>query len=229
MLKYVKYRRLSKEDRHKTGLSIEAQDRDILIYLNTYSDQPFEIVGDFVDIQSGNDNDRPQMEAALDAARKHKATLVVAKLDRLSRRVAFIANLMEDKTVKFKVAMFPTADNFQLHIYAALAEQERQFISLRTKAALREAKARGVKLGGMRPGMEKANEEAKRQADADARRVAETVLSMRANKKSFMQIAMQLDRLGVRTPRGYKWTPKQVSRTIDRLTAMVKDEGDMFS
>ena len=105
------------------------------------------MVGDFVETHTGTDNDHPQQNAAIALAKKTGAVLVVAKLDRLSRRVSFLASLMEEKGMDFKVAQMPYADRFQLHIYAALAEQERLFISQRTTAALHAAKARGVRLG----------------------------------------------------------------------------------
>ena len=126
---------------------MEAQERDIQLFLENYADTPFEVVGEFLEVQTGTDNTRSQLLAAIDLAKKEKAVLVVAKLDRLSRKVSFIASLMEDKELEFRVAQMPFADKFQLHIYAALAEQERDFISARTKAALAAAKQRGVRLG----------------------------------------------------------------------------------
>jgi len=139
MLRYVIYKRVSTEDQGKSGLGLDAQDRDIRIYLDTYSPEPWEIVGTFVEIESRKDSDRPELTKAIALAKRTKATLLVSKLDRLSRKVSFIATFMDDKRLKFRVASMPHADKFQLHIYAALAEQEREFISLRTKAALAEA------------------------------------------------------------------------------------------
>ena len=127
----------------------------------------------FEDVQSGGDSNRPELQKALALVRKTGAELLVAKLDRLSRKVSFIATLMDDSKVKLRVASMPRADKFQLHIYAALAEQERTFISERTKAALAAAKARGVKLGGRRgDALDKAN--AVRVVDAD-RRAADVI------------------------------------------------------
>ena len=166
--RYVTYRRVSTEEQGKSGLGLEAQDRDIRLYLETYSPEPWEIVGEFLEVESGGNSDRPELTKAIALARKSKAVLLVSKLDRLSRKVSFIASLMEDKRLTFRVASMPHADAFQLHIYAALAEQERDFISLRTKAALKEAKARGVKLGGLRDTTVKRNEVVKAQAQARA-------------------------------------------------------------
>ncbi len=136
---------------------MEAQDRDIRLYLEGYSDQPYEIIGEFLEAATATDDNRPELTKALSIARSHGAELLVAKLDRLSRKVSFIAALMDDRKLNLRVASMPHADKFQLHIYAALAEQEREFISLRTKAALKEAKARGVKLGGLRDKTKKRN------------------------------------------------------------------------
>ena len=138
-MKYVIYTRVSTQEQQKSGLGLEAQERDIEIFLTTYSDVPYEVIARFCDTGSGADNGRPEFQKALDLVRKTGAELLVSKLDRLSRKVSFIATLMEDKKVKFRVASMPHADPFQLHIYAALAEQEREFISKRTKAALQAA------------------------------------------------------------------------------------------
>ncbi|MGX1256625.1 DNA invertase Pin-like site-specific DNA recombinase [Sinorhizobium fredii] len=148
MLRYVVYTRVSTEDQGKSGLGLEAQERDIGIFLDRFSAVPYEIIGRFQDVDSGANNGRPELNKALALVRKTGAELLIAKLDRLSRKVSFIATLMDDPKVKLRVAQMPQADKFQLHIYAALAEQERTFISERTKAALRVAKERGVKLGG---------------------------------------------------------------------------------
>ena len=147
MRKYVTYRRVSSTEQGKSGLGLEAQTRDIQHFLGNYAESPYEMVGDFVETHTGSDNDRPQLNAAIALAKKTGAVLVVAKLDRLSRRASFLAALMEEKGLDFKVPQMPYADQFQLHIYAALAEQERAFISQRTTAALQAAKARGVRLG----------------------------------------------------------------------------------
>ena len=151
MIKYVTYIRVSTQEQGRSGLGLEAQTRDIDTYLKNFSGQPYTVIKEFVEVLSGSDDSRPELFKAVSLARKEKAVLLVAKLDRLSRKVSYIAALMDDKTVQFRVANLPQADNFQLHIYAALAEQERAFISQRTKAALAVAKSNGVKLGGLRP------------------------------------------------------------------------------
>ncbi len=215
--KYVIYRRVSTAAQGESGLGLEAQDRDIALFLENYSDTPFDVLGTFTDIESGKHDDRPELAKALDLARKEGAEVLVSKLDRLSRDVAFIANLLKDKRVSFRVASMPHADKFQLHIYAALAEQERDFISLRTKQALAAAKARGVKLGGMRDATMKRNDAAIAAADAAAQRVAAIVVPMRAANATLQQIADALNAANVPTPRGAKWLPMSVSNALKRL------------
>jgi DNA invertase Pin-like site-specific DNA recombinase len=217
--KYVIYRRVSTAAQGESGLGLEAQDRDIALFLENYSDTPFDVMGTFTDVQSGKLNDRPELAKALDLARREGAEVLVSKLDRLSRDVAFIANLLKDKRVSFRVASMPHADKFQLHIYAALAEQERDFISLRTKQALAAAKARGVKLGGLRDATLKRNEAAIAAADAAAQKVASIILPMRRASATLAAIAEALNAAKVPTPRGGKWYPTTVKNALDRLAA----------
>ena len=220
MQRYVIYRRVSTEDQGKSGLGLEAQDRDIRIYLETYSPEPWEIVGEFTEIESGKNDSRPKLAKAVELAKRRKATLLVSKLDRLSRKVSFIASLMDDKRLSFRVASMPHADKFQLHIYAALAEQEREFISLRTKAALAEAKAKGVKLGGLRDATMKRNKAVKANADARAKKLEALVLPLRETNATLWDIAEALNEAGVETPRGGQWYATSVSRLLERLTAV---------
>lgn len=219
MQKYVAYYRVSSEDQGRSGLGLEAQRRDISVFLDSFADLPFEVIGEFTEIQSGKDADRPQLALALDMVRSENAELLIAKLDRLSRKVSFIAPLMDDKRIKLRVASMPQADKFQLHLYAALAEQERDFISARTKAALAAAKDRGVKLGGLRDKTNRRNEAAKAQAQKRASFVFKIVKPMRENGSTFRQIADALNEANVATARGGKWGPSLVKYTLDRLSA----------
>jgi len=219
-MKYVTYQRVSTQEQKKSGLGLLAQQRDIDIYLTTYSDVPYEVIGEFADTGSGADNGRPELQKALALAKKTGATLLVAKLDRLSRRVSQIAQIMEDPKITFRVATMPHADKFQLHIYGALAEQEREFISLRTKAALAQAKARGVKLGGYRGNaLTKANSARSQTATAIAIRLASMVGPMRRDGMTLEQIADRLQEQGVQTPQNGTWTAKAVSRVLARVMA----------
>lgn len=217
--KYVIYRRVSTQSQGESGLGLEAQDRDIALFLENYSDVPFEVLGTFTDVLSGADAHRPELAKAVELAKNEGAELLVSKLDRLSRKVSQIAALMDDKALKIRVAAMPHADKFQLHIYAALAEQERDFISLRTKQALAAAKARGAQLGGLRDKTLKRNEAAKEAADAAADRVASIVLPMRESGLSYQKIADALNAAGVPTPRGKKWAAMSVKNAADRLSA----------
>lgn len=216
MKQFVVYRRVSTAEQGKSGLGLEAQSRDIELYLANYADTPHEVIADFLEVQSGKDSDRPELKKALDLCRRTGAVLLVAKLDRLSRRVSFIATLMEDRKLDLRVASMPNADKFQLHIYAALAEQERDFISLRTKAALAPLKGTG-KLGGLRDKTGKRNEAVKRDALAFAEKVRPIVMPLREANKTLLDIAIALNEAGVSTARGGSWTPTQVKRVLERL------------
>lgn len=230
MKQYVIYTRVSTEEQGKSGLGLEAQQRDIDIFLNSYSEVPYEIAGSFCDILSGKTDNRPELDKALALVRKTGAELLVAKLDRLSRKVAFVANIMEDRKVRLRVAQMPHADNFQLHIYAALAEQERHFISHRTKAALAVAKVRHLeratldptyakRIGGIRDKTMARNAAIQEKARQEAGPAMAVIGPMRAGGGTLMAIADALNRTGVATSRGGRWTAKQVSRVIERSSA----------
>ena len=212
---FVVYFRVSTRRQGDSGLGLDAQRRDIDLYLTTYAEVPFEVLGEFTDIQSGNDDDRPELWKAIELAEKTGATLLVVKLDRISRDVETIAHLLKRKRLSITVASMPHADKFQLHIYAALAEQEREFISLRTRQALAPMKGTG-KLGGNRGNIDKANEAAKAQADAHAQKVLDTVKPLRDAGRTFQQIADTLNKTGVTTARGGNWYPTTVKNVLAR-------------
>ena len=215
MRRYVIYLRVSTQEQGRSGLGLEAQQRDIDLFLQNYSDVPFEIVGSFQDIGSGADNERPELAKAISLAKKAKAELLVAKLDRLSRRLSYVAALMEDPKLSLRVASMPNADKAMLHVYALVAEMERDFISVRTKSALASAKLRGVKLGGDRGGsLAKANAERRREAAERDARVAAMIVPMRANM-TLQAIADHLNANRVAGPAG-AWSPMSVKRVIDR-------------
>lgn len=214
---YVIYKRVSTEDQGKSGLGLAAQERDIQLFLTGFTEVPYEVLADYTEIETGKANDRPVLGEALALVRKTGADLLVAKLDRLSRKVSFISAVMDDPKVRLRVAAMPYADKFQLHIYAALAEQEREFISARTKAALAEAKARGTQLGGLRDKTMKRNAVVQADAEARAERVAGIVLPMREAGTPLREIAGHLNRAGVPTARGGQWQASQVMRILERL------------
>ncbi len=217
MISYVTYRRVSTQEQGRSGLGLDAQTRDINLYLDHYSSEPWEIVGEFTEVHSGFNNDRPVLAEALALAKKAKAILLVAKLDRLSRRVSMIAALMETKGLQFKVANLPSADQFQFHLYAALAEKERDFISQRTKAALVEAKARGVKLGGLRDKTMRRNAVWQAMAQERAEKLRAIVAPLREQGASIRAIVKALTVAGVETPQGGSWHPSSVARLLARL------------
>lgn len=225
MKQFVLYYRVSTRRQGDSGLGLDAQHRDIELYLNTYAEVPFEVLGEFQDVDSGrlgstfggvaDKEGRPEFWKAVDLAEKTGATLVVAKLDRLSRDVETIAHILKRKKLNFVVASMPHADKFQLHIYAALAEQEREFISLRTKQALAPMKGTG-KLGGNRGNIDKLNEAARQTADAYAMKVMDTIEPLRQAGRTLQQIADTLNKTGVKTARGGKWYPSTVKNVLAR-------------
>ena len=144
--KFISYLRVSTDKQGERGYGLAAQRKAIGEYLNGWS---WELLGEYVEVESGKRGDRPKLAEALAACKRHRARLIIAKLDRLSRNVAFIATLMDGK-VDFVCCDFPQANRLTLHVLAAVAEHEREMISERTRAGLAAAKERGVKLGGPR-------------------------------------------------------------------------------
>ena len=158
---FVAYYRVSTVRQGQSGLGLDAQRASVAAFVAGRG----ELVGEFVEVESGRKDDRPQLAAALDLCRRRRAVLVIAKLDRLARSVAFISNLMEGGA-EFVACDMPEANRLTLHILAAVAEHEREMISTRTKAALAAAKARGVRLGNPRPDLAKARAVAAAEASA---------------------------------------------------------------
>ena len=215
MKQFIKYFRVSTRKQGDSGLGLSAQERDIDLYLSTYAETPWEVIAEFTDIKSGKDDDRPELQKAIELAEKTGAILLVAKLDRLSRKVSFVSAIMERKKLNLTVATMPNADKFQLHIYAALAEQEREFISLRTKQALAPLKGTG-KLGGNRGNIDRANAAARKLADDHAAKVMDTIVPLKKVGLTLQQIADTLNKSGVLTSRGGQWYPTTVSNIIKR-------------
>ena len=217
MNKFVTYKRISTKEQGKSGLGLEAQERDIKLFLENYAETPYEVIGEFIEVQSGKDNTRKELNAAIALAKKEKAILCVSKLDRLSRRVSFIASLMEDRELDFKVAQMPYADKFQLHIYAALAEQERSFISQRTKAALKAAKERGIKLGAPKHHIDDLAKARKNKARQEAEKISGVILPLRQQGASLKVICDTLNASGITTSRGNNFHPSLISRMLSTL------------
>ncbi|TNC93815.1 MAG: site-specific recombinase [Stygiobacter sp.] len=219
MKRFVAYYRVSTDKQGRSGLGLEAQQQAVRQYLNGGA---WELVAEFTEVESGKRDDRPQLAAALAACRKHRATLVIAKLDRLARNVSFIANLIEAGTEFIAVDM-PEANKLVLHIMAAMAQHEREAISTRTKAALAAAKARGQKLGGFRgvavdqaKGTQANAEKAREWAQGD---VGREIADMKARGWSLWEIAHHLNDLGVKTRRGGEWQAITVKRVLEKQAA----------
>ncbi|MGB6315675.1 MAG: recombinase family protein [Pseudolabrys sp.] len=206
---FVSYLRVSTARQGQSGLGLEAQRKAVADFLNGGR---WQLLTEFVEVESGNRSDRPQLASALAACKKHKAKLVIAKLDRLARNVNFVSGLMETG-VEFVAADMPFANKLTIHILAAVAEHEREAISARTKAALAAAKARGVKLGGPKLRLAQLNGATANKAEAD-RFAANTLPLIREAQKagasSLRAIADILNARGVRTARGGKWAATQV-------------------
>ncbi len=227
--KFIAYHRVSTDRQGNSGLGLEAQRKAVADFLNGGS---WELVDEFTEVESGKRHDnRPQLAAALEACRKHKAKLVIAKLDRLARNVHFISGLMESK-VDFVAADMPEANKLTVHIMAAMAEHEREQISARTKVALAAARARGKKLGWAIPSRrgEQAhavkNATAARiaQADAHAANVLPIVYSIRASGISTLKgLAEALNARGVRTSRGGRWYASTVKNLLARESQLKQD------
>ena len=212
---YVSYLRVSTEDQGRSGLGLEAQRRANADFAAA---QGGEIISEYVEVQSGKDDDRPQLALAMAEAKRRKCFLIVSKLDRLSRRVSFIANLMDGKT-KFVVAeLGHDVDPFMLHIYASLAEKERALISRRTKDALAAKKAQGILLGN-RTNLSEASAKgaAKNKERAAQRRenIVPIIEQIRRTGVTTMKgIADALNSRGIKTVRGGAWQAVQVQRAL---------------
>jgi DNA invertase Pin-like site-specific DNA recombinase len=218
---FVAYYRVSTVRQGKSGLGLDAQKKAVADFLDGGS---WQLMAEFVEVESGKADDRPQLEQALAMCELTNATLVVAKLDRLSRNLAFLARLQESGA-RFVAADMPEANELTIHIMAAVAQAERKAISKRTKEALAAAKARGVRLGGnrgnledLRKGPAKSAEVRQRYASERASKVLRQIEAIMAvgNGSSLRQIAFGLNQRGITAPRGGKWHAAQVKAVMQR-------------
>jgi DNA invertase Pin-like site-specific DNA recombinase len=219
--KFVAYYRVSTDRQGRSGLGLEAQQEAVRSYLDGGS---WQLVDEVVEVESGKRNDRPKLAEALKLCRLHGATLIIAKLDRLARNVAFVSNLMESG-VDFVAVDFPQANRLTVHILAAVAEHEAAMISQRTRAALAAAKARGRKLGGDRGniaaisglGNQVSAVVRGQRANKRAGDLVPIVQSIQAGGASLRQVAVELTRRGITTARGGRWSAVQVKRVLERV------------
>ena len=208
----IAYTRVSTASQGQSGLGLEAQQAALARFAEA---EGFKLLETFSEVETGKGSDaldrRPQLAEALKLAKQHKAPIIVAKLDRLSRDVHFISGLMAHKTPFIVAELGADADPFMLHLYAALAEKERRVISQRTRDALAAKKAQGVKLGGLNAKGIRNRDEAKARAEALRPLMSElSSLSARA-------IAAELNARGVATPSGARWHTETVLRVQRRL------------
>ena len=223
MEKFVSYLRVSTDRQGKSGLGLEAQRHQVEQHLGSVGG---DLVSEFVEVESGKRNNRLKLHEAIALAKAYNATLIIAKLDRLSRNALFLLSLKE-AGVKFVAADNPSANNLTIGILALIAEHEREAISDRVKRALAAAKARGTKLGGYRgyygsaTDLEKAREARTAKANNKARDYQ--LLFDRLNPDgsvSLKAMAQKLNHEGVPTPSGKgQWQHVQVARVYKRIAA----------
>ncbi len=224
----IAYCRVSTKHQGLTGLGMEAQRTAVESYARQ---QGARVAALYVEVESGKRSDRPELAKALAHAKRGKATLCVAKLDRLARNVEFLARILNAGT-DFVACDYPSANRLTLHIMAAVAENEAKAVSDRTKAALAAAKARGTLLGSARPGHWEGRERARQQGAKNGAVVSAEVrgkaaveayadlrpimAELRAAGASLQAIADKLDADGHTTRRGRPWNPVQVARVLTR-------------
>jgi DNA invertase Pin-like site-specific DNA recombinase len=220
MQKFVAYYRVSTEKQGRSRLGLDAQQSAVLAFLGDRVP-----VAEYIEVESGTKAQRPELRRALAECRLHKATLLIAKLDRLARNVAFISNLLESD-VEFVACDFPHANKLTIHILAAVAEHEAHMISERTRQALASARKKGIKLGGFRGRHLDMNDRARarqvqqQRADSFAMDIGTAITTlMQSGFDSPSQLAALLNDRGIKTARGSVWQAVQVQRVMDRLKA----------
>jgi len=213
--KFVSYYRVSTDKQGKSGLGLDAQKAAVADRLNGGR---WQLIEEFIEVESGKRASRPQLDAALAACKKHKAKLVVAKLDRLSRNVSFLLKLI-DAGVDVLFADLPELNGamgrFVLITMASVAELEAGLISERTKAALKAAKLRGVKLG--RHGAEVLAPKFREEARQRAKQLQPVIAELKRQGLSLAKIATELNKRKVATPRGGRWDHSSVGNVVQRL------------
>lgn len=215
--RFVAYFRVSTAKQGESGLGLDAQ----RFAVHDFSARDgAKIAREFVEIESGRKANRPELQNALAYCRKHKATLLIAKLDRLARNVHFISGLIESGA-NFIALDMPQADRFMLHVYAAMAEEEARRISQRTRVALQAAKARGARLGANAKLLAK---ERRASADKFAQQIGPRLVELLGSGASIRSITYTLNQQQIPAFAGGKWHPTAVARVsarYQRLAASV--------
>jgi DNA invertase Pin-like site-specific DNA recombinase len=213
MTEYVAYYRVSTDQQGKNGLGLDTQRQAVAGFVAGHGTT----IAEFTEVESGRQTDRPQLAQALATCQQQRATLVIARLDRLARNVAFIANLMESG-VDFVAVDMPEANRLTIHILAVVAEHERDLISSRTKAALKAAKIRGVRLGNPNPlpAAKKAVQALKAQTAAYQVTVRPLVQQLQQEGYTLAALARELNRRGVPTARGGRWYATTVKNILQQ-------------
>ena len=212
MTTLVAYYRVSTDRQGQSGLGLEAQRRAVADFAAGRGG----ILAEFTEVESGRRNDRPELRAAITACQRERAILVIAKLDRLARNVAFIAGLMESG-VEFVAVDMPQANRLTIHILAAVAEHEREMISERTRVALAAAKARGVKLGNPRPDIPAATAARLERMAKTRAAVAPLIERLRGQGMSLRAIAADLNERRIPTVTGRQWYASSVRNVISQF------------
>ena len=220
-IKYVAYLRVSTAKQGRSGLGLEAQRESVRQFVDARGGKI--IAPEFVEIETGKRNDRPELEKALKRCRLTGATLVIAKLDRLSRNAAFLMTL-RDRGVEFVAADLPDANTLTVGIMASVAQHEREAISARTKAALAAARARGTKLGGFRAGAPDIGKYQRQGVKAAVQAAQEAAEEWRTSIEALSRDGLSLNAIAARlnddviyTRRGGLWTATAVKRVVERL------------
>jgi len=222
LTKYVSYFRVSTKRQGESKLGLEAQESAIKNYL---SFNKGEVIGSFKEIESGKNDNREELQKALKLCRQYNATLLIAKLDRLSRKVSFVSALM-DSGVKFRAVDNPNANELTIHILASMAQHERQMISIRIKEALQKTKERGTRLGNPKnlsntsKGRQNGTKTTKQKANRFALETYEIIEPLLSDGYSYTKIAQEFNKRGLLTARGLtgSWTAKSISNLINRVT-----------